>query len=226
MVQRLRVFHYVGYFFAFFWRGPPRACLPDGARRPHGLLRQVKEGCAMRSLTTSLAILLALAACGRGVTCSAQGGDAGTNAGTAALPPAPVPTFAPGPPPAPVPTFAPGPSPVPVPAFAPGPVFSRAPAAPARDGFGNPRATQTPIAGPISGVPSNDHAAAAATPYGYYYPRPYGYSAGYGGYYNYSPGYYNYGPGYRGSYYGPGGYYGQPGISIEVGRGGGVRIGF
>lgn len=61
----------------------------------------------------------------------------------------------------------------------------------------------------------------APGPYGYYptYATPYGYSAGYGGYYNY-------GPGYHGGYYGPGAYYGAPGISIGTGRGGGIHIGF
>jgi hypothetical protein len=51
-----------------------------------------------------------------------------------------------------------------------------------------------------------------------YYPGPYPYSTGYRGYY---------GPVYRGGYYyGPGGYYGQPGISIGMGFGRGLRIGF
>jgi hypothetical protein len=60
--------------------------------------------------------------------------------------------------------------------------------------------------------------------YGYYqspngyYPGPYRYSAGYGGYY---------GPAYQGGYYyGPGGYYGQPGVSVGLGFGRGLRIGF
>jgi hypothetical protein len=61
--------------------------------------------------------------------------------------------------------------------------------------------------------------------YGYYqsgpngdYPGPYRYSTGYGGYY---------GPVYRGGYYyGSGGYYGQPGISVGLGFGRGIRIGF
>ena len=62
--------------------------------------------------------------------------------------------------------------------------------------------------------------------YGYYgpnfygnYSTPYGYSTGYRGYYNYSPG-------YQGGYYGPGTYYGQPGILFRARRGGGFRIGF
>jgi hypothetical protein len=55
-------------------------------------------------------------------------------------------------------------------------------------------------------------------PYGYY-SSPYGYSTGYGGYYNY-------GPGYRAGYYGPGAYYGQSGISVGLGFGRGIRIGF
>jgi len=58
----------------------------------------------------------------------------------------------------------------------------------------------------------------APNPYGYY-SSPYGYSTGYGGYYNYSPG-------YQGGYYAPGPYYARPGISIGTGRGGGIRIGF
>jgi hypothetical protein len=172
---------------------------------------QVKEKCAMKSLTTSLAIVLALVACNSGVTIYAQGGNTGANAGPTGVAGAPA--------------LAPAPPPAPVPAFAPGPVFNRVPVGPARDGFGNPLATQTPIPGPINGIPSNNNAA-AANPYGYYYSRPYGYSAGYGGYYNYSPSYYNYSPGYRGGYYGPPGYYGRPGISIETGRGGGIRIAF
>jgi hypothetical protein len=51
-----------------------------------------------------------------------------------------------------------------------------------------------------------------------YYPSPYRYSTGYGGYY---------GPVYQGGYYyGPGGYYGQSGISVGLGFGRGIRIGF
>ncbi len=51
-----------------------------------------------------------------------------------------------------------------------------------------------------------------------YYPAPYRYSTGYGGYY---------GPVYQGGYYyGSGGYYGQPGISVGLGFGRGIRIGF
>ena len=50
-----------------------------------------------------------------------------------------------------------------------------------------------------------------------YYQGPYPYSTGYRGYY---------GPLYQGGYYGPGGYYGQPGISIRTRRGFGLRIGF
>jgi hypothetical protein len=51
-----------------------------------------------------------------------------------------------------------------------------------------------------------------------YYPGPYRYSTGYGGYY---------GPVYQGGYYyGPGGYYGQSGISVGLGFGRGIRIGF
>jgi len=69
-----------------------------------------------------------------------------------------------------------------------------------------------------------------------YYPGPYRYSTGYGGYYGpvYQGGYY--GPVYQGGYYGPvyqngyyygsGGYYGQPGISVGLGYRRGVRIGF
>lgn len=232
----------------------------------------------MRFLMTSFTALLALVACGPGVASGAQGRDTGTNAGTnvgtagvagaPALPPAPVPASAP--------TFAPALPPVPVLTVAPGPVFRRAPAGQARDELGNPGVTQTPIAGPNTGVPSNANAAVAANssgdqwryrwhngnwwywtpenrwlyrngnewanyepaitfapdpgyatqptygdygpnPYGYY-SRPYRYSTGYGGYYNYRPG-------YRGGYYGPGGYYGRPGISIGTRRGG-FRIGF
>ena len=52
-----------------------------------------------------------------------------------------------------------------------------------------------------------------------YYPSPYPYSAGYGGYY---------GPAYQGGYYyGPGGYYyGRPGVSVGLGFGRGVRIAY
>ena len=51
-----------------------------------------------------------------------------------------------------------------------------------------------------------------------YYPGPYRYSAGYGGYY---------GPVYQGGYYyGPAGYYGQPGVSVGLGFGRGLRIGY
>jgi hypothetical protein len=51
-----------------------------------------------------------------------------------------------------------------------------------------------------------------------YYPGPYRYSVGYGGYY---------GPVYQGGYYyGPGGYYSQPGVSVGLGFGRGLRIGF
>ena len=53
-----------------------------------------------------------------------------------------------------------------------------------------------------------------------YYPGPYRYSTGYGGYY---------GPVYQGGYYyGPGGYYGQPGISVGLGFGfrRGLRFGY
>lgn len=60
-----------------------------------------------------------------------------------------------------------------------------------------------------------------------YYPAPYRYSTGYGGYYApaYQGGYY--GPVYQGGYsYGPGGYYGRPGVSVGVGFGRGLRIGF
>ena len=60
-----------------------------------------------------------------------------------------------------------------------------------------------------------------------YYPGPYRYSTGYGGYYGpaYQGGYY--GPVYQGGYYyGPGGYYGRPGVSVGVGFGRGLRIGF
>ena len=56
-----------------------------------------------------------------------------------------------------------------------------------------------------------------AAPNGYY-PGPYSYSAGYGGYY---------GPVYQGGYYyGPGGYYGRPGVSVGLGFGRGFRIGY
>ena len=149
----------------------------------------------------------------------AQGGAAGAYPGTAGV------------------AVPPPPAPAPVPTFAPTPAVTPTPAGPPRDGFGNPLATQTPIAGPINGIPTTNNAAAAANPYGNY-PRPYGYSAGYGGYYDYgprlynyspgyyNPGYYNYSPIYRGGYYGAGGYYGRPGISVNVGRGVGVRIGF
>jgi hypothetical protein len=51
-----------------------------------------------------------------------------------------------------------------------------------------------------------------------YYPGPYGYTTGYRGYY---------GPAYQGGYYyGPGGYYGRPGISVGWGFGRGIRVGF
>ena len=51
-----------------------------------------------------------------------------------------------------------------------------------------------------------------------YYPGPYRYSTGYRGYY---------GPVYQdGYYYGPGGYYGRSGVSVGVGFGRGIRIGF
>ena len=52
-----------------------------------------------------------------------------------------------------------------------------------------------------------------------YYSGPYRYSTGYRGYY---------GPAYQGGYYyGPGGYYyGQPGISVGLGFGRGIRVGF
>jgi len=51
-----------------------------------------------------------------------------------------------------------------------------------------------------------------------YYPGPYRYSTGYRGYY---------GPVYQGGYYyGPGGYYSQPGVSVGLGFGRGLRIGF
>ncbi|MHB8899248.1 MAG: hypothetical protein ACYC6Y_10925 [Thermoguttaceae bacterium] len=65
-----------------------------------------------------------------------------------------------------------------------------------------------------------------------YYTRPY--TTGYRGYYgsayqggSYGPAYQGgyYGPAYRGgSYYGSGGYYGQPGISIGLGFGRGFRV--
>ena len=51
-----------------------------------------------------------------------------------------------------------------------------------------------------------------------YTPGAYGYTTGYRGYY---------GPVYRGGYYyGPGPYYGQPGISLGLGFGRGLRIGW
>ena len=90
---------------------------------------------------------------------------------------------------------------------------------------------QTPIAGPIPAVPDARYTGQPV--YGYYrsspngyYPGPYPYSTGYGGYYGpaYQGGYY--GPVYQGGYYGPGGYYGRPGISVGVGFGRGLRIGF
>ena len=66
-------------------------------------------------------------------------------------------------------------------------------------------------------------AVAAAPAVGYtsqpaygYTSGPYGYMTGYRGYY---------GPAYQGGYYyGPGGYYGQPGISVGLGFGRGLRI--
>jgi hypothetical protein len=75
----------------------------------------------------------------------------------------------------------------------------------------------------IAAVPDTRYSSQPA--YGYYqsspngyYPDPYRYSTGYGGYY---------GPVYQGGYYyGPGGYYGRPGISVGVGFGRGFRIGF
>ena len=54
-----------------------------------------------------------------------------------------------------------------------------------------------------------------STPNGYY---PIPYRSGYGGYY---------GPVYQGGYYyGPGGYHGQPGFSVGLGFGRGLRIGY
>jgi hypothetical protein len=179
----------------------------------------------MRFLMTSFAILLALVVFGPGVTGAARGGDAGTNAGTGvgtagvagapALPPAPVPVAAP--------TFAPAPPPAPDPTVAAGPVPSRAPVGQARAEFGNRGVPQTPMAGPIPAVPDARYTGQPV--YGYYQsspngysPGPYRYSTGYGGYY---------GPVHQGGYYyGPGGYYGQSGISIGLGFGRGIRIGF
>ena len=60
-----------------------------------------------------------------------------------------------------------------------------------------------------------------------YYPGPYRYSTGYGGYYGpvYQGDYYA--PVYQGGYYyGPRGYYGRPGVSVGLGFGRGLRIGF
>ena len=73
---------------------------------------------------------------------------------------------------------------------------------------------------PITTAPNASYPAQPA--YGYYpsspYPGPYRYTTGYGGYY---------GPVHQGGpYFGPGGYYGQPGVSIGLGFGHGIRIGF
>jgi hypothetical protein len=156
----------------------------------------------MRVFMTSFAALLVLVAFGPGVTGTALGGDtgtnAGTNSGTAGV--AGAPAFPPAPAPVPAPTLAPTPPPAPVPTFAPGPVGQATAAVPdARD----------------SSQPA----------YGYYQPSPNGY---YQGPYRYSTGYHGcYGPVYQGGYYyGPGGYYGQPGISIGLGFGRGLRIGY
>jgi hypothetical protein len=98
----------------------------------------------MRSFTTSCAILLALVACGPGVTSGAQAGDTGTSVrapGVAQpVPLAPVPASAP--------TLAPVAPPAPVPTVAPGPAFSRAPARPMREELGRPSVPQTRIAAP------------------------------------------------------------------------------
>jgi hypothetical protein len=74
-----------------------------------------------------------------------------------------------------------------------------------------------------------------------YYPGPYRYSTGFRGDYGpvyqggYYPGPYRYSTGYRGDYgpvyqsgdyYGSGGYYGQPGISLGFGFGRGLRVRF
>ena len=83
----------------------------------------------------------------------------------------------------------------------------------------------------VTAVPDARYSSQPA--YGYYqsspngyYPGPYRYSTGYRGYYGpaYQGGYY--GPVYQGGYYYGPGYYGRPGISVGVGFGRGVRIGF
>ena len=77
-----------------------------------------------------------------------------------------------------------------------------------------PAVTPVPDAG-YSNEPANGYYQSGPTGY---YPGPYRYSTGYRGYY---------GPVYQdGYYYGSGGYYGRPGVSIGLGFGRGLRIGF
>jgi hypothetical protein len=77
-----RVFRHVG-FLVLLWRGLPRYCLRDSARRHHGLLMQVKEKCAVRFLLTPFPISLAVVACLLGATVSPLRGqgDSGSKSG-------------------------------------------------------------------------------------------------------------------------------------------------
>jgi outer membrane biosynthesis protein TonB len=173
-----------------------------------------------------------------------------------APPSAPVPTLAPAPPPAPVPTLAPAPAVSPAPVgqtpneVGSNPSVTQTPVAGANAGAaanqrgdqwryrwhngiwwywtpanrwvyrnGNEWANYDPA---VTAVPDARYSGPPV--YGYYqsnpngyYPGPYRYSVGYGGYY---------GPAYQGGYYGPGGYYSQPGVSVGLGFGRGLRIGF
>jgi hypothetical protein len=75
----------------------------------------------------------------------------------------------------------------------------------------------------VTVVPDTGYSSPPA--YGYYqstangyYPGPYRYTTGYRGYYA---------PVYQGGYYyGPGGYYGRSGVSVGLGFGRGIRIGY